>query len=70
MSEREPTLQDVLREVQGLGEKVTANGAAAGELRDEMGEVRVGLGDVRGRLDRVDGRLDALTGEVGGCAAR
>ena len=50
MSEREPTLRDVL--------------GAVNELRGEMGEVRIGLGDVRGRLDRVDGRLDGLTGEV------
>ena len=65
MSEREPTLQDVLREVQGLGDKVTANGAAVGELRDEMGEVRVGLGDVRGRLDRLGGEMGELRGEMG-----
>ena len=68
MSEREPTLRDVL--------------GAVNELRGEVGEVRIGLGDVRGRLDRlggevtehrldrvdgrrVDGRLDGLTGEVG-----
>ena len=50
MSEREPTLRDVL--------------GAVNELRGEMGEVRIGLGDVRGRLDRVDGRLDGLTDEV------
>ena len=64
MSEREPTLRDVL--------------GAVNELRGEVGEVRLGLGDVRGRLDRlggevteqgrrldrVDGRLDGLTGEV------
>ena len=36
MSEREPTLQDVLREVQGLGEKVTANGAAIQELGENV----------------------------------
>ena len=64
MSEREPTLQDVLREVQGIGEKVTANGAAVGELRGEMGEVRIGLGDVRGRLDRLGGEIGELRGEV------
>ena len=36
MSERGPTLQDVLD--------------AVSELRGELGEVRIGLGDVRGRL--------------------
>lgn len=64
MSEREPTLRDVL--------------GALGELREELGQVRIGLGDVRGqqvaqgrRLDGIDGRLDgtdrrldALTREV------
>ena len=58
MSEREPTLHDVLQ--------------AVGELRAELGEVRIGLGDVRGqqieqgrRLEGIDGRLDGITGEVG-----
>ena len=71
MSEREPTLRDVL--------------GALGELHEELGQVRIGLGDVRGqqvaqgrrldaiderldemgeRLDGMDGRLDALTREV------
>lgn len=57
MSERDPTLRDVL--------------GAVNELRDELGEVRIGLGDVRRRLERLDctaiaqgERLDALTGEV------
>ena len=49
MSEKEPTLRDVLGAVQ--------------ELRGEMGEVRVGLGDVRGRLDRVETKVSA-NGEV------
>ena len=50
MSEREPTLRDVL--------------GAVSELRDEMGEVRNGLGDVRGRLDRLGGEVTELRGEV------
>ena len=57
VSERGPTLQDVLD--------------AVSELRGELGEVRIGLGDVRGRIDRIDGavaeqghRLDTLTSEV------
>ena len=50
MSEREPTLRDVL--------------GAVSELRGEMGEVRIGLGDVRGRLDRLGGEVTELRGEV------
>ena len=50
MSEREPTLRDVL--------------GAVSELRGEMGEVRSGLGDVRGRLDRLGGEVTELRGEM------
>ena len=50
MSEREPTLRDVL--------------GAVSELRGELGEVRIGLGDVRGRLDRLGGEVTELRGEV------
>ena len=50
VSEREPTLRDVL--------------GAVGELRGELGEVRIGLGDVRGRLDRLGGEVTELRGDV------
>jgi chromosome segregation ATPase len=50
VSEREPTLRDVL--------------GAVSELRGELGEVRIGLGDVRGRLDRLGGEVTELRGEV------
>ena len=50
MSEREPTLRDVL--------------GAVSELHGEMGEVRIGLGDVRGRLDRLGGEMTELRGEM------
>ena len=50
MSEREPTLRDVL--------------GAVNELRGEMGEVRIGLGDVRGRVDRLGDEVTELRSEV------
>jgi len=63
MSEREPTLGDVL--------------GALGELREELGQVRIGLGDVRGqqveqgrRLNGIDGRLDGIDGRLDGIDGR
>ena len=50
VSEREPTLRDVL--------------GAVNELRGEMGEVRIGLGDVRGRVDRLGDEVTELRSEV------
>ena len=41
MSEREPTIRDVLAAVGEVGKRVDANGEAIGELREELGEVRV-----------------------------